>query len=71
MGGDAKTDDFFGKVPRGGGSFSIQIFMLQILGTPCIYATIFIRKNLQHNFPKMKGGAQRPFGIFPKIHPIC
>ena len=28
------------------------------------------RKNLQHNFPKMRGGAggHRPFGTFPKIH---
>ena len=27
-------------------------------------------KNLQHNFPKMRGagGVQRPFGTFPKIH---
>ena len=28
------------------------------------------RKNLQHNFPKMRGGGQRPFGTFPKIHPF-
>ena len=30
------------------------------------------RKKLQHNFPKMRGGAggQRPFGTFPKIHPF-
>ena len=28
-------------------------------------------KNLPLNFPKMRGrGGQRPFGIFPKIHPI-
>ena len=26
-------------------------------------------KKLQYNFPKMRGG-RRPFGIFPKIHPI-
>ena len=37
---------------------------------PCIYATISIIKKLQHNFPQMRGGGQRPFGIFPKIHPI-
>ena len=36
---------------------------------PCINATISITKNLQHNFPKMRGG-QRPFGIFPKNNPI-
>ena len=32
--GDTKFDEFFGIVPkvRGGGSFSIQKFMLQILG---------------------------------------
>ena len=30
------------------------------------------RNKLQHNFPKMRGGAggQRPFGTFPKIHPF-
>ena len=27
-------------------------------------------KKMQHNFPKMMGGGRRPFGIFPKIHPI-
>ena len=27
-------------------------------------------KKWQHNFPKMRGGGQRPFGIFPKNHPI-
>ena len=27
-------------------------------------------KNLQYNFPKMRGGGQRLFGTFPKIHPI-
>ena len=38
---------------------------------PCINGTIsIIKKNLQHNFPKMRGGGQRPFGIFPKNHPI-
>ena len=28
--------------------------------------------NPQHNFPKMRGrgGGQRPFGTFPKIHPF-
>ena len=28
-------------------------------------------KNLQYDFPKMRrGGGQRPFGTFPKIHPF-
>ena len=27
-------------------------------------------KKLQYHFSKMRGVAQRPFGIFPKIHPI-
>ena len=31
----------------------------------------FSKKNLEHDFPKMRGGGgQRPFGIFPKIHPF-
>ena len=36
----------------------------------CIYSAISMVKNLQHNFPKMRGGGQRPFRFFPKIHPI-
>ena len=27
-------------------------------------------KRLQHDFPKMRGEGQRPFGTFPKIHPF-
>ena len=27
-------------------------------------------KKAQHDFPKMRGGDQRPFGTFPKIHPF-
>ena len=34
-----------------------------------LLATISIIKNLQYNFPNMRGG-QRPSGIFPKIHLI-
>ena len=32
---------------------------------PCICATTSIIKNWQHNFPKMRVGDQRLFGIFP------
>ena len=61
----------FGKVPRGGGgSFSIQKFMLQIFAIIDDTSVMNFRKNLQHNFPKMRGGGQRPFGTFPKIHPF-
>ena len=27
-------------------------------------------RNPQHDFPKMRGGGQRQFGTFPKIHPF-
>ena len=33
------------------------------------FVTILSRK-AQYNFPKMRGGGQRPFVTFPKIHPI-
>ena len=33
---------------------------------PYIYSTISIIKKLKHNFPKMRGGGQRPYGIFSK-----
>ena len=39
----------------------------------CYYIRYFgheFQKKLQHNFPKMRGGGQRPFGTFPKIHPL-
>ena len=26
------------------------------------------RKNMQHDFTKMRGVGQKPFGTFPKIH---
>ena len=58
------------KNSRGGGSFSIHKFILQIFAiiddTPVMN---FGEKKLQYDFPKMRGG-QRPFGTFPKIHPF-
>ena len=29
-----------------------------------------LSRNPQYDFPKMRGGGQRPFGTFPKIHPF-
>ena len=29
-----------------------------------------LSQNPQYDFPKMRGGGQRPFGTFPKIHPF-
>ena len=60
----------FRKSSKGGGSFSIQKFMLQIFAIIDDTSVMNFRKNLQHNFPKMRGGGQRPFGTFPKIHPF-
>ena len=37
---------------------------------PRINATISIKKNCNIIFQKWGGGCQRPFGIFPKNHPI-
>ena len=55
------------------GSFSIQKCMLQILDLYRVFLDM-IPKKLQYNFPKrgsgLVGGGQRPFGIFPKIHPF-
>ena len=54
---------------RGGGSFSIQKFIIQVLD---LYKGLFFGhfpKKMQYNFPKMRGG-RRPFGIVLKIHPI-
>ena len=68
----SKTDEFSEKFRRGGGggSFSIQKFILQIFAIIDDTSVMNFRKNLQHSFPKMRGGGQRPFGTFPKIHPF-
>ena len=58
------------KVPKGGGSFSIQKFILQIFAIIDDTLVMNFRKNLQYDFPKNEGGGQRPFGTFPKIHPF-
>ena len=62
----------FRKSSKGGGvSFSIQKFMLQSFAIIDDTSVMnFGKKKLQHYFPKMRGGGQRPFGIFPKIHPF-
>ena len=55
-GGATKTDKFWEKFQRAGGSFSIQKFISQILD---LYKGIFsdvLQKKLQYNFPKMTGG---------------
>ena len=61
-----KTDEFSEKF----GSFSIKKFMLQILGLSAGLFEDEIERNLQLDFPKMRGGGQPPFGTFPKIQPF-
>ena len=63
-------DEFSEKFQRGGGSFSIQKFILQIFAIIDDTSVMNFRKNLQYNFPKNEGGGQWPFGTFPKIHPF-
>ena len=56
----SKTDEFSEKFHRGGGSFSIQKFMLQIFAIIDDTSVMnFRRKKLQHNFPKMRGGRSK------------
>ena len=43
----------------------LQIFAI-IKGT----SVMNFGTNPQHDFPKMRGRGQRPFGTFPKIHPF-
>ena len=42
--------------------------MCRVDGDRPSYLLLLLIKKLQHNFPKMRGGGQRLFGIFPKIH---
>ena len=44
--------------------------MLQIFAIIDNTSVMNFGKKLQHDFPKMRGGDQRPFGTFPKIHPF-
>ena len=67
----------FGKVPKGGGGhFQSKNLYCKIWTFKQVYVTMKLiqsvarLKNLQYNFPKMRGGSQRPFGTFPKIHPF-
>ena len=69
----SKTDEFSEKFRRGGGgggSFSIQKFILQIFAIIDDTSVMNFGKNLQYDFTKMRGGGQMPFGSFPKIHPF-
>ena len=63
-------DEFSEKFQRGGGSFSIQKFILQIFAIIDDTSVMNFRKKLQYNFLKNEGGGQLPFGTFPKIHPF-
>ena len=70
-GGPTKADEFSEKFQGGGGSFSIQKFILQIFAIIDNTSVMNFGKKLQYNFPKMRGvGGQTPFGTFPKIHPF-
>ena len=51
--------------------FPIQKFILQIFAIINGSSVMNSGKKTQYDFPKMRGGGgQRPFGIFPKIHPF-
>ena len=63
-------DEFSEKFQKGGGSFSIQKFILQIFAIIDDTLVMNFRKNLQYDFPKNEGGGQRPFGTFLKINPF-
>ena len=72
-----KRMNFWKSSKRGGGSFPIQKFLLQILDfwtgffwhkndTKGVFSG-YVSKNLQHNFPKMRrGGGQSRLGTFQK-----
>ena len=69
--GISKSDEFLEKFQKGGGgSFPIQKFMLQIFAIINASSVMYSGKKAQHDFPKMRGGGQRPFGTFTKIHPF-
>ena len=58
----SKTDEFSEK--GGGGPFSIQKFMLQIFAIIDDTSDLNFGKNLQHNFPKMRGESKAVWNFF-------
>ena len=52
-------DEFSEKFQRGGGSFSIQKFILQIFAIIDDTLVMNFRKNLQYDFPKNEGGGSK------------
>ena len=73
----SKTDEFSEKFQGGReGHFQSKNLCCKIWTFKQDYLTMkfegFVDSltNLQHNFPKMRGGDQSPFGPFPKIHPF-
>ena len=61
-------DEFSEKLQGWGDIFNPKIYIADFGPLYRTTSDVF-RKKLQYNFPKMWGG-RRPFGIFPKIHPI-
>ena len=65
-----KIDKFSEKFRGGGGIFNPKIYIADFCHYKGYFSHEFWKKNPQHDFPKMRGGGQRPFGTFPKIHPF-
>ena len=61
-----KTDEFSEKF-RGGGSFPIQKFMLQIFAIIKGTSVMNFGTNPQHDFPKMRGGIKGRLELFRKF----
>ena len=62
----------FGKVPKGGGRFIFnpKIYIADFCHYRQYFGHEFQKKICMITFRKW-GGGQKPFGTFPKIHPIC
>ena len=63
-----KADEFLEKFQKGGGSFPVQNFILQIFAIKKDTAIMNSRKNPQYDFPKMRaGGIKGCLELFQKF----
>ena len=68
---DLLQNGLFLKSSEGGGViFNPKIYIADFCHFIDDTSVMNFGKNLQYDFPKMRGGGQMPFGSFPKIHPF-
>ena len=63
-------DEFSGMLQGGGVSFNPKSNIADFGPLHRALNRAYLETKLQYDFPKLRGGGQWPFGIFPKMHPF-